>query len=70
MELDRKDLKIEALRQRVSEITTNFEDRVADLRIELTIQNDIINSQNAEIERLQALVPQDGEAGEDSDSVE
>lgn len=34
--MDDKDLKIEALLQRVSEITRVYEDKVADLRVEIT----------------------------------
>lgn len=36
--MDRKDLKIEALLQRVSSLTTEYENRVADLRVELTLE--------------------------------
>ena len=39
MSLDRKDLKIQALRERVSALTTEYEDKVADLRVELTINS-------------------------------
>lgn len=36
MELDRKDLKIEALKQRLAEITVQYEDKDADRRVEIT----------------------------------
>ena len=35
--LDRKDLKIQALLEKVSALTTQYENQVADLRVELTI---------------------------------
>lgn len=35
--MDKQDLKIEALRQRIAEITAQYEDRIADLRVELTV---------------------------------
>lgn len=34
--MDRKDLKIQALLERVSSLTTDYENRIADLRVELT----------------------------------
>lgn len=36
-ELSREGMKIIALRQRVAELTDSYEDKVADLRVELTI---------------------------------
>ena len=37
MELDRKDLKIQALLEKISSLTTQYENQIADLRVELTI---------------------------------
>lgn len=34
--MDRKDLKIEHYKQRVAELSVQYEDRIADLRVELT----------------------------------
>jgi len=33
---DKKDLKILALRERVAQLTADYEDKIADLRVELT----------------------------------
>lgn len=35
--MDRNELKIMALRERVAQLTAEYEDKVADLRVELTI---------------------------------
>lgn len=35
--MDRKDLKVQALLERVSSLTTEYENKVADLRVELTV---------------------------------
>ena len=37
--MDRKDLKIQALLERIRDLTTNYENQVADLRVELTVVN-------------------------------
>lgn len=37
MDIDRKDLKIQALLEKVSSLTAQYENQVADLRVELTI---------------------------------
>lgn len=36
-QLDRKDLKIQALLEDISQLTTQYKNQVADLRVELTI---------------------------------
>lgn len=35
--MDRNELKIMALRERVAQLTADYEDKVADLRVELTL---------------------------------
>lgn len=35
--MDRNELKVMALRERVAQLTAEYEDKVADLRVELTI---------------------------------
>jgi hypothetical protein len=37
MDLDRKDLKIQALLEKISSLTTQYENQIADLRVELTL---------------------------------
>lgn len=36
-QFDKKDLKILALRERVAQLTAEYEDKIADLRVELTV---------------------------------
>ena len=38
--MDKKDLKIAALTQRIAELTAAYEERIADLRVELTVLSD------------------------------
>ena len=46
--MDRKDLKIQALTQRLSTIVSQYEDKIADLRVELTVtsqeRDELMNS--------------------------
>lgn len=35
--MDRKDLKIEHYKQKVAELSVQYEDKIADLRVELTV---------------------------------
>lgn len=35
--MDEKDLKIQALRERIGELTVHYEDKIADLRVALTV---------------------------------
>lgn len=44
--MDKQSLKIQALLERVSELTTTYESKLADLRVELTV----VHSQLAEAE--------------------
>lgn len=58
----KKDLKIialrEALRDRVAEITTTYEDRIVDLRIQITEQGQTIDTLTAENESLRNSLAQ------------
>lgn len=45
--MDRKDLKIQALLDKITELTRNYENNIADLRVEVTI----IHQENAELQR-------------------
>lgn len=42
MEKDRKDLKIEHYRQRVAQLSVEYEEKIADLRIQVTLDNEEI----------------------------
>jgi uncharacterized protein YeeX (DUF496 family) len=61
--MDRKDLKIEALRQRVASLTAQYEDQVADLRVDLTLlseENENLNKRIQELEAPDATYPEEG----------
>lgn len=45
-QVDRKDLKVQALLEKISNLTTQYENQVADLRVELTVSE--IEKQNLE----------------------
>lgn len=45
--MDRNELKVVALRERVSELTTAYEDRAADYRVEITL----LTNENEELRR-------------------
>lgn len=36
--MDKNELKVMALRERVAQLTAEYEDKIADLRVELTLQ--------------------------------
>lgn len=67
--LDRKDLKIRALRETIS----NCEDRIADLRVDLTLhaqEVERLRKENGELYfRLQQVTPVEGEEEEDSEDT-
>lgn len=44
--MDEKDLKIQALLERMGEMTQQHEDRVADLRVQITILSNQVNTLN------------------------
>lgn len=50
--MDRKELKIQALRERIAEITTMYEDKVADLRVEITFNAEAIREKDELIKAL------------------
>lgn len=54
--LDRKDLKIQALLEKVSSLTTQYENQIADLRVELTVSEVERESLAKELESLNAPV--------------
>lgn len=54
--IDAKELKSQALTQRVAELTAEYENKIADLRVALTIVS-------AELEELKADGAQDNDAG-------
>lgn len=54
MSTDRKDLKIQALLEKISSLTMHYENQIADLRVDLTISSQ-------EVEELRAAQEQDVE---------
>lgn len=64
---DRKDLKIQALLEKVSSLTTNYENQVADLRVEVTMLSQALQeAQQVQEDENVSEVPQDDPA-DDSD---
>lgn len=63
MTQDRKDLKIQALLEKVSSLTTNYENQVADLRVEVTLLTDAL-------QLIQSQLPQDEAQESDTDVSE
>lgn len=59
-QVDRKDLKIQHYRQRVAE----YEDRFADLRIEITERDDMIAQLQTRLQELESLLVQPEETTE------
>lgn len=47
---DRKDLKIQALLEKIANLTASYEDQVADLRVELTMVADELEKFNSTTE--------------------
>jgi len=68
-EVDRKDLKIQALLEKVSILSREKENEIADLRVELTVMNQqaeqIINDLRGKVAELEAS---DGSVPEENDS--
>lgn len=65
MEIDVKDLKIQALTERVASLTADYENKVADLRVELTVvshERDGLSNALQELSNKDADVPEDSEA--------
>lgn len=50
--MEDKDLKITALTQRIGEITSQYEDKIADLRVAITRQEETINDLNGQVQSL------------------
>lgn len=48
-ELQKKSLKIQAFREKISELVVQYEDRIADLRVELTLAQNLVSELQTEI---------------------
>ena len=64
--MDEKDLKIMAFRERLAELTTEYEDKVADLRVALTTLQESLNEAYERIDTLSSAL----EAREDLQPAE
>lgn len=71
---DRKDLKIQALLERFSELTSQYENRIADLRVEFTITSEqyerALSEARSEIEELRQNLAQQGTVDEEVEEDE
>lgn len=61
-ELDRKDLKIQALIETNAKVTNEN----ADLRVELTIYDSEVNRLTSRVQELEALVPEESDTDDDA----
>lgn len=52
MSLDRKDLKIQALLEKIATLTQSYENQVADLRVAITVSEQSLKESQDEIKRL------------------
>jgi uncharacterized protein YeeX (DUF496 family) len=62
--MDRKDLKVQALLENISNLTTQYENKIADLRVELTETSQQLEEAYYRIQQLEnesAEVPQTDE---------
>lgn len=70
--MDEKDLKIMAFRERLAELTTEYEDKVADLRVALTTLQESLNEANERVDTLSSALEarEDLQPAEDLESSE
>ena len=54
--MDEKDLKIKALLDSVSRISVDYEDKIADLRVQITVQGQAANESTKQIEEMQEKI--------------
>lgn len=73
MTQDRKDLKIQALLEKVSNLTMNYENQVADLRVDLTLMSDALQlmqeQQDKDAEPTDVSEEDNGLSTDDSDTL-
>ena len=48
--MDKKDMKIAAYEERIAQLTTEYERKVADLRVELTVKDNELRQTQADLE--------------------
>jgi hypothetical protein len=67
---NRKDLKIQALLEKVSSLVTNYENTIADLRVNITLaeqENQSLVQQIAELSQVDEVAKEDQDASKESD---
>lgn len=62
----RKELKIRALLEKITQLTTNYENSLADARVEVTILTDTLNRVTQELEDLKGQLENNVSTQEDS----
>jgi hypothetical protein len=68
--MDRKDLKIQALKERIAGLTTEYEDKNADLRVELTLvsmERDDLRDRLAALEAANEVPAEESGTADDSE---
>jgi uncharacterized protein YeeX (DUF496 family) len=69
--MDRKDLKIQALLEKVSKLTTDYENQAADYRVEITMLSQQLQETQQELARVREASAEteeaDDYAGADAD---
>ena len=63
--MDKKDMKIAAYEERIAQLTTEYERKVADLRVELTVKDNELRQAQADLESATR-----GRTQEPADTVE
>jgi hypothetical protein len=66
MTLDRNELKVQALLEKISTLTTNYENQIADLRVEITL----VGQQLQETQEQLANAVSEEEAADTADTAE
>jgi uncharacterized protein YeeX (DUF496 family) len=59
--MDRNELKIEALRQRIAQLSVEHEDRAADYRVEITLLGEELNNLRNRVAELESADVQEDE---------
>lgn len=53
--MDKKDLKSQALLEKISSLVTNYENQIADLRVELTVSNQELEAVTSDRDNYKTL---------------
>ena len=64
---DRKDLKIQALREKISTLVTTYEDAAADYRVEITVLSNQVQTLQQRVNELEAANVQEAQDTDTTD---